>query len=238
MTSEEEAFLRAIRASPNDDNPRLVYADWLEDKSGMEKCETCGGAGEHEQFMMAGPHSGELKKVPIGLQPCADCDGVGWIPDEHKIHAELIRVQCEIAGNFQGVPPASEENDRRQDYLLVRERQLLGKHAKGEWGRNHWRLFVKHFAFLGNRLGDNDNGPRIRRGFIETVRIPLDARIYLRSVVQLPVSAVTAVEVSDRNPDQLADVFRWSTDLERYDEPPTCRLPHDLFEKLDGFVAH
>jgi uncharacterized protein (TIGR02996 family) len=30
--SQEEAFLRAIIESPNDDVPRLVYADWLEER--------------------------------------------------------------------------------------------------------------------------------------------------------------------------------------------------------------
>jgi uncharacterized protein (TIGR02996 family) len=32
MTGEEEAFLRAICANPDDDLPRLVYADWLDER--------------------------------------------------------------------------------------------------------------------------------------------------------------------------------------------------------------
>jgi uncharacterized protein (TIGR02996 family) len=31
MTSQDDAFLEAIRADPDDDTPRLVYADWRED---------------------------------------------------------------------------------------------------------------------------------------------------------------------------------------------------------------
>src|ERR1700754_5023358 len=32
MTSDDEAFLRAISAAPDDDAPRLVYADWLDER--------------------------------------------------------------------------------------------------------------------------------------------------------------------------------------------------------------
>src|SRR5690242_1443256 len=32
MTPDEEAFLRAICENPDDDLPRLVYADWLDER--------------------------------------------------------------------------------------------------------------------------------------------------------------------------------------------------------------
>src|SRR5262245_28245352 len=68
--SEREAFLQAILDAPADDAPRLVYADWLEDR------------GE-------------------------------------AAHAELIRVQCELAR-----PPAAGAGARR-DGLRRREGELL-----------------------------------------------------------------------------------------------------------------
>lgn len=37
--SDEEAFLRAIAANPDDDTPRLVYADWLDDSGRPEQAE-------------------------------------------------------------------------------------------------------------------------------------------------------------------------------------------------------
>jgi uncharacterized protein (TIGR02996 family) len=30
--TQEDAFLKAILEDPNDDTPRLVYADWLEER--------------------------------------------------------------------------------------------------------------------------------------------------------------------------------------------------------------
>ena len=33
----EPAFLQAIREAPNDDAPRLIYADWLEEQGGAAR---------------------------------------------------------------------------------------------------------------------------------------------------------------------------------------------------------
>src|SRR5262249_32889270 len=37
--SQHEAFLRSIIEAPEDDAPRLVYADWLEDQGDLERAE-------------------------------------------------------------------------------------------------------------------------------------------------------------------------------------------------------
>jgi uncharacterized protein (TIGR02996 family) len=37
--SDEEALLRAIWAEPDDDAPRLVYAEWLEENGQSERAE-------------------------------------------------------------------------------------------------------------------------------------------------------------------------------------------------------
>ena len=39
MTAEEQALLRAVRAAPEDDTPRLVYADWLEERDDADRAE-------------------------------------------------------------------------------------------------------------------------------------------------------------------------------------------------------
>jgi uncharacterized protein (TIGR02996 family) len=52
--SDAQAFLAAIRASPADDLPRLVYADWLDEHGQPERaefirvgCELANGSGWH-----------------------------------------------------------------------------------------------------------------------------------------------------------------------------------------------
>ena len=37
--TDPAAFLRAIIANPDDDGPRLVYADWLEERGECERAE-------------------------------------------------------------------------------------------------------------------------------------------------------------------------------------------------------
>jgi uncharacterized protein (TIGR02996 family) len=39
MPVDDEAFLRAIGAAPEDDAPRLVYADWLDDRGDAARAE-------------------------------------------------------------------------------------------------------------------------------------------------------------------------------------------------------
>jgi uncharacterized protein (TIGR02996 family) len=89
---DRESFFAAIRERPEDDAPRLVYADWL--------------------------------------------DELG-----DTAHAELIRVQCELAR----VP---EDNSRRSD-LAAREAELLSE---------NWDLW------FGSAEVDREN---LRRGFVE-----------------------------------------------------------------------
>jgi uncharacterized protein (TIGR02996 family) len=48
-TSEDQAFMRAIIASPEDDAPRLVYADWLDDHREEDKATWIQGSIESKR---------------------------------------------------------------------------------------------------------------------------------------------------------------------------------------------
>lgn len=60
-TTDERALLAAIIAAPDDDLPRLAYADFLEETASVERvpCPTCS------------PHAG---------QPCQQCTGNRYVP--------------------------------------------------------------------------------------------------------------------------------------------------------------
>jgi uncharacterized protein (TIGR02996 family) len=45
MRSEKAALLRAIVGSPNEDTPRLVYADWLDENGDSDRAEFIRGTG-------------------------------------------------------------------------------------------------------------------------------------------------------------------------------------------------
>jgi len=53
LTSEDAEFLEEIRRSPNDDTPRLIYADWLEEQGDVRaeylrlECEVAS-LGKHD----------------------------------------------------------------------------------------------------------------------------------------------------------------------------------------------
>lgn len=57
---ERAAFLEAIRSAPDDDGPRLVFADWLEEQGETERAEFVRGQIELERKPKRGSARGEL----------------------------------------------------------------------------------------------------------------------------------------------------------------------------------
>lgn len=92
MTTTDDPTLaslhRAVLAAPDDDTPRLVYADWLEESAGWAKCWQCCGLG----WVLV-----SIPGVPQPHQICPACSGTGRVSDGRRERAEFIRVQCELA---------------------------------------------------------------------------------------------------------------------------------------------
>jgi uncharacterized protein (TIGR02996 family) len=101
--NDQESFLSAILSSPEDDTPRLVYADWLDEHSGERvPCPRCNGgsivwSGSQKK---GGPYEGPKRKHIIeplvsALVTCPVCKGTGTILDTANAgRAEFIRLQC------------------------------------------------------------------------------------------------------------------------------------------------
>lgn len=89
-------FLRAICERPDDDAPRLVFADWLEENGGTVECDWCRGTGEDrppEPVVV-----GNVRYVYTGpLGPCPKCRGARTLPDGSRERAEFVRLQIELA---------------------------------------------------------------------------------------------------------------------------------------------
>lgn len=82
MTTES-ALLEAIIREPDDDTPRLVYADWLDENSAEDRvCTTCRGDGN-------GYGGGKYAVLTKGA--CPTCRGVGRVSDGRRKRAEFIR---------------------------------------------------------------------------------------------------------------------------------------------------
>ncbi len=75
------ALLNAVRADPESDLLRLVWADRLDELATNVECPECGGIGNSGVV-------GELRR-------CVRCDGDCWVPDGLAERAAIIRLQCD-----------------------------------------------------------------------------------------------------------------------------------------------
>lgn len=95
LNSEGDSLLAAIREHPEDDTPRLVFADWLQEQSRPERCRYCDGRGKWPAKVKWATES-----ISSGFDTfvhCENCDATGWTRDAYAKEAGFIRLQCEIA---------------------------------------------------------------------------------------------------------------------------------------------
>lgn len=97
MTDTEAALLRAVCEAPDDDLPRLVYADWLDEN----------GQGERAEWIRSEISHGKSTSWPSGRKPeIVWCDSeslVTVMPDgSRKVHGDSIR-SFDIAPAIIGV---------------------------------------------------------------------------------------------------------------------------------------
>lgn len=91
MSEDKSAFIAAILEHPDDDAPRLVFADWLDEHDGDLPCR-CNGTGMHRYMPDL---SGEPNySNSVG---CSLCKGLGQVPNGFADRAAFIRVQVELA---------------------------------------------------------------------------------------------------------------------------------------------
>lgn len=91
VADDRAALLRGVLEHPEDDNPRLVLADYLGDQPAWVACGRCGGAGR--RYATVNPGCDNEYDVDDG--PCRHCTD-GRVPSADAARAEFIRVQCEL----------------------------------------------------------------------------------------------------------------------------------------------
>lgn len=225
------AFLRRIGENPDDDLPRLVYADWLEEREASVECGGCDGTSFHRyaDFPDGSPNYSDTAV-------CYRCLGTGHVSNGYAARAELIRVQCELARLDSGVRcpvcewpygdackpgdcsyrPSQESSSyppwkRRQTayhVLRTRERELLAAY-RFDWCE------VAGWS----------------RGFVSVCRAPL-AAIMEHGPALVREHPGCVVEVTDYEPwwDEtwfpLREFYRLNEGV----------LPDEVFDLLDGYV--
>lgn len=124
--TDGEALLSAIIAHSEADDPRLQYADWLQENAGTVVCPRCNGEGAVGLPRRTGTY--------VIRSGCGACGATGGVSDGRAERAEFIRVQCELAANHPAHCDHKALTGERCRWcdLRRRERKLLCGHAC-EW---------------------------------------------------------------------------------------------------------
>jgi uncharacterized protein (TIGR02996 family) len=80
MTTDAEPFLQRIRAFPDDDAPRLVFADWLDEQGGTGPARAAVIRGQHPQAPRADPAPAPAERRAAGQKLRAGHGAAGGAP--------------------------------------------------------------------------------------------------------------------------------------------------------------
>lgn len=168
----ESAFLAAIIASPKDDDPRLKYADWLDDNARDVTCERCKGYKKRGRVKDFGSYGYDWT-----WEKCPSCHGIGVVSDGRRERAEFIRVQCALANlKMAGMPSVVPEQFKHDPdtglvhyYDLCRCERLLFRDFGPIWFADwpgQWRSTGDDMR-IKSAVGCD---ALVRRGFVAEVR--------------------------------------------------------------------
>lgn len=147
ILTAHDAFLAGIIESPDDDFPRLQYADWLEERGDVR------GEFVRVQCELA---AWKIYKPPAEIQEIADSDRL-YSSQARKLIADKVT-----------------ESEERLAYLRRRERELLRPHWHG-WApsvKGCARACGNRNAWSGSALDPSSKHAvmTFRRGFVDEVR--------------------------------------------------------------------
>ena len=195
---EWSMWVRAIRANPEDDDPRLQCADWLDEHAGTVPCDWCRGTGEDRPPEPVKTPDGRTFVYTGPLGPCPKCKGSRYQSDGVAERAEFVRLQVELAR----IPevPKGERFER----------------VRGLADRGHsdylWRLGFQSFV-RSDIYPSATSVPRALyvRGFVESVTCA--AALWLAHGDTLYArEPVVRVELTTPLNAQFGPIRRWSED--------------------------
>lgn len=123
----EADFMAAIAENPDEDLPRLVLADWWEEKGNAQpsdQCSECKGVGRVKAKRTAKLWGGTKTLTEATTEACSHCGGAGVLLNPLIARAEFVRVQCELVNRV--------DLGTRSERLLARQRDLFTRYA-GVW---------------------------------------------------------------------------------------------------------
>jgi uncharacterized protein (TIGR02996 family) len=238
MCDTQRGLLDAILDNPDDDNLRLIYADWLEENERMDQ--NC-------------PHC-RVPEFEDGFDPpCMKCRGTRSVSNGFARCAEFIRVQLDLAKEQVGLceepilygghyPEPCRMCDGCKQYVT------LGKKETSLWGswpdKNNvrsimhaslpdleggWVVLPTSYLMHGSRWA------KVNRGFVEQIAAPFDTHIaHLRDIVRRHPVIPHSSMVTNKVPLDVTDGFIWRPGY--YDFLSPNHLPISVFNLLDNYT--
>jgi len=215
--SDEADFLRAICLHPDDDAPRLIFADWLDENERETECD-CEGGGIDS--------GGETPwGTPIVVK-CHHCDGKGVVSSSHAERAEFIRLGCRL----ERIPPIG-----KCAYEISQRLEGLFESNKTAWFGEQW-------AILHNGKSREDSlatHPDLThafasRGFIDEIHCTLAEFMTHAQAIALTHPVRKWVLTDVREYQGLNGVSLWDheTFAIKSPEPNMRSIPRSLFRYL------
>src|SRR5215467_10473117 len=90
---DEQGFLAAIRENPDDDTPRLIYADWLDDRGDADRAEFIRVQCELAKYADRDARPSELVSREANLLACHEEEWLGPIWEYLPSRDEGIRFR-------------------------------------------------------------------------------------------------------------------------------------------------
>lgn len=211
-TTPEAAFLQVILETPDDMAPRLMYADWLEERNDPR---------------------GEFIRVQCGLA----C----WWESDGRVRGESWHRCCMSYGGGTEEECRPLLGDEACDYhaLRRREREMFGARTAPGWAGDFYTLLSRgkgvDLHIDPSRMDTLGNATKglFRRGFVEVVA--LSAADWLAHGPKLVRAApLREVRLSDKEPMGGFGQYWWAT----CPDESTGRHPHALPRQLCRLLGH
>jgi uncharacterized protein (TIGR02996 family) len=217
--NDRHAFISAICANPDDDAPRLQFADWLDEQAS----ENSGYIDNNGGWIVQGngyAQRAEFIRVQIELV------GMGWVNDSPSLAwgPSAERFNRRLA-----------DGRKRREELRTRERELLIGSPK-IWGAN--ASFSDFLSGLGYTwpLSPSNLTWEFTRGFVESITCTL-ADWLTHGPAIIREHPLTRVEISDRRAMEFTrqdDPAEWGFAINDFEPRASHRIPELLDEFMIG----
>ncbi len=137
--SDRDALLAAIRAHPDEDTPRLAYADWLEENGDGKRAAFIRAEIEHYRLIHADTAANAVSDF-LDTQYSDGLDRIKWAAVDAELGTRLAAEKVPAKGRFrltakdEGIPQVKGVliNDHHRgffDYMWVENTAAFLKHA-------------------------------------------------------------------------------------------------------------